>query len=56
MNFGIWQIVWIAVMALSMGVNLAKHGKVNTKPNSFWAALIAFGIHLFILIKGGFFS
>ena len=56
MNFGIWQIVWIGLMMLSLGVNMAKHGKVSNKPNSFWAALIAFGIHLFILIKGGSFA
>ena len=53
---GIWQIIWIAVMALSLGSNLASHGKTEVKTYNFFTTLIAFGINFAILWFGGFFK
>ena len=53
---GIWQIIWLGLMMLSLGVNLAQHGKPKTGVHSFWSALIGFGIQFAILYYGGFFG
>lgn len=53
---GIWQIIWICMMAVSLGVNLAVHGKPKKGNNNFFIALIAFCIQLVPLIFGGFFT
>lgn len=33
---GIWQIVWIVLMMMSLGCHLADHGKVRVKIDNFW--------------------
>lgn len=53
---GIWQISYIVIMVLSLGINLAKHGEPRDGKYSFWSALIAMGIQIGILYMGGFFS
>lgn len=53
---GVWQIVWICMMAISLGINLAVHGKPKQGNNNFFISLIAFGIQLVPLIFGGFFT
>lgn len=55
-EMGIWQIIWICIMAISLGVNLALHGKPKKGNNNFFVALISFGIQLVPLIFGGFFT
>jgi hypothetical protein len=50
------QIIWIALMAVSLGISLSKHGEPKKGKNSFWTALISFGIQLAILTWGGFFK
>lgn len=55
-KLGIWQIIWICMMAVSLGVNLAVHGKPKKGNNNFFIALIAFCIQLVPLIFGGFFT
>ena len=53
---GIWQIIWIGLMMLSLGVNLAHHGKPKSGNSNFLHSLIAFGVHFTILYFGGFFK
>lgn len=53
---GVWQIVWIGIMAVSLGSNLAMHGKPKKGKYNFFVALIAFGIETTVLILGGFFT
>lgn len=53
---GVWQIVWIAIVGLSLGANLAMHGKPKKGKYNFFVALIAIGIELIPLILGGFFT
>lgn len=57
MHFGIWQIIYIALCCISLGVSLAKHGeyKAASKYNFFYT-LIAWIIDIVILSFGGFFS
>lgn len=49
------QITMVALYALSLGLNLANHGKPRP-PYSFWSAAIATAIEIGILVAGGFFS
>ena len=53
---GVWQIVWICLMAISLGANLVMHGKPREGKHNFFVALIAFGFQLVPLIFGGFFT
>jgi len=52
---GIWQVIWLGLMMLSLGINLAHHGRPKTGKDNFWYALVGFGIHFVILYYGGFF-
>ena len=53
---GVWQIVWIALMALSLGCTLADHGKTRVKTDNIWIALASVTITNLILYAGGFFG
>jgi hypothetical protein len=53
---GPWQIVWIILMAISLGANMADHGKTRVKTDNFWTALISYVIVNGILYAGGFFG
>ena len=53
---GPWQIVWIALMMLSLGVCLADHGKTRVTTDNFWVSLISVIIMNGILYAGGFFG
>jgi hypothetical protein len=55
MNLGIWQIVILVLMVLTLGVALGKHGQ-EREPYNFWLSLIATGIEFLILSWGGFFK
>lgn len=50
------QVTFIALMALSVGVTLALHGKPRTGNHNVVAALIGAGITTGIVYAGGFFS
>lgn len=52
---GVYQIAWLLVATLGLGIAMAKHGESQGNYN-FWATLLGFGIELFLLIKGGFFA
>ena len=53
---GIWQIIWIALMVLSFGIVVAKHGQPRDDKWNAWAMLVSAVIETTILYFGGFFS
>lgn len=53
---GIWQIIWIVLICLSLGISISEHGKPKTGNNSFWTSLVATIVNVFILYMGGFFG
>ena len=50
------QIVMIALLALSAGLNVAEHGKEKTGTNNAWSSIIAVTIMVAVLWWGGFWS
>lgn len=50
------QIIYIAFTALSLGVNMAVHGKPKTGKENFGTVLIGVIITYAILVWGGFFK
>lgn len=53
---GAWQIVYIVLSCLSLGISLKEHGEPKEGINNFWTSLLGTAIVYFILYKGGFFS
>lgn len=53
---GVWQIVWIGIMAISLGANLVMRGKPKQGKYNFFVALLGLAIELIPLILGGFFT
>lgn len=49
------QIIYLILIALSLGLNMSEHGKPRTATN-FWNNLISTAIIFWILIVGGFFK
>lgn len=54
MNGG--QITMIVLLALSLGISLAQHGKPKQGNESFWRSLIGCAINIGILWWGGFWN
>lgn len=52
----IWQIIYLAWMALGLGVVLASHGKPRTGNYSFWTSLVSTALQIMLLYFGGFFG
>ena len=50
---GKWQIVYLVMIALSLGCSLADHGKTRVKTDNFWTSLLAASIELWIVYAGG---
>jgi hypothetical protein len=50
------QIIMIALLAMSLGVYLANHGKPKTGEYNFWVGVIATAIQTALLVWGGFFN
>lgn len=52
------QFVYVALIILGLGVNLAKCGNPDTKPTAttFWAGVISSLFIWMLLIVGGFFA
>lgn len=48
------QIVVICLFAMTVGINLSKHGESGGNHN-FWASLLNVAIYTFLLKAGGFF-
>ena len=53
---GFCQILMLCIFAMSLGLNLAKHGEPRTGKYSFWVSLISSAIELSVLYFGGFFG
>ena len=53
---GIWQIIMIVMLAMSLGIAIAEHGKPKAGKHNAWVAIISTVIIAAILIMGGFFS
>ena len=53
----IWFIVYLALSAMGLGINLAKHGEPKDEKYNFWVSLIRSVIYtgiVYMSIKGGF--
>lgn len=56
MNINIYNGIMLALMIMSLTVNLVKHGEYKTDERyNFFTALIGVAIEIFLLYKGGFF-
>lgn len=53
---GVWQIVWLLIVALGFGINIVKHGEPRDGNYNFWSFLIGALIEAVILYLGGFFN
>lgn len=51
-----YQIIYLLLITSSLGMTFAKHGEPKTGKENGWTSLIAAGIIIFILYKGGFFN
>lgn len=49
------QIIYLIIIALSLGLNMSEHGTPRS-PTNFWNNLISTAIIFWILIAGGFFK
>ena len=56
MKLGIWQIIYIGILCLGLGVAAAKHGQPRTDKYNFWVQLVSVAITITILAFGGFFG
>lgn len=56
MNFGIWQIIYLIIIALSIGIAIAKHGEPKEGKYHAGVTLVGSIIDIIILALGGFFS
>lgn len=54
-NFNIYNLIWLGIMMLSLGIGIAQHGKRKEGYYSFWTMFLSFLLETFLLIKGGFF-
>ena len=50
------QIIYLVIIILGTGINLAKHGEQKNDKYNIWTHLLSVVIILFILYKGGFFN
>lgn len=53
---GIYEIIFLAWLFLSVGISLAKDGEPREGNHSFWIALLSAALQIFLLYKGGFFK
>lgn len=44
-----WFITYIVLFAMSLGINLVKHGEPREDEHNFWVSLIAGLINMFIV-------
>lgn len=50
------QLVWLALVMIGLGVDVARHGQPKTGKYNFWSSLAAIPIAIAILYFGGFFA
>lgn len=53
---GIWQIIYIALLMMGLGIHLAKDGQRREGHYSFGTALFSLAIQIVLLYLGGFFN
>lgn len=56
MIFGVPQVIYLALMGLSLGVEMTKHGQPKTGKHNFGVMLIALAIQIALMRWGGFFG
>lgn len=57
MTFHTPQIIYLCLILLSLGIDLARHGEQKkSRQHNFWASLVSTTILLGILCWGGFFK
>lgn len=56
MNFGIWQIIYLCMIVLSVGITIAKHGEPKEGNYHAGVTFVSAIIDIVILALGGFFS
>ena len=56
MKFGIWQIIYVGLILIGIGISAGKHGEPRTDKWSVWTTLISAAIEITILAFGGFFG
>ena len=56
MYFGICQIIFTALLIMSLGIHLANHGKPKEGNYSFGMAFVSCAIQFVLLYFGGFYS
>lgn len=56
MTLGIPQMIFLALVFLSLGISCAKHGQPHTGKYSIWTSLAAEGLMFGLLYWGGFFK
>lgn len=55
-DIGIWQIVFIGLIFINIGIAAGKHGQERTDKWNVWAQIVGSVIDIIILMLGGFFS
>lgn len=56
MEFGLWQIIYVFITGLALGMTAMRHGKPKQGKENFWETLIGVAIQMFIIYMGGFFG
>lgn len=56
MKFGIWQVIYLIILFLPVGVSIVKHGEPMKGEYHALASLISVAINIILLALGGFFS
>lgn len=56
MHLGIPQMIYLGLIALNLGIALAKNGEPTGSKHSFWITAISSIITVWILKAGGFFG
>ena len=56
MKFGFCQIFYSVLLAMNLGMHMAKHGETRTTKYNFGVALLAVAIEATLLYFGGFYS
>jgi len=50
------QLIYLAIVCVSIGISLEDHGKPKEGEHNAWYGFVAITIHLLILYAGGFFD
>lgn len=50
------QVTIIVMLAISVGISLAKHGETEMKTQNAWVSIGAISIWIFLLYSGNFWS